>query len=62
MSDVKALAEERTQLLADVMAGRIPKRVPVCPTITYEYAVESTGNSLFEAFWHMENFEKISAI
>ncbi|NLM45588.1 MAG: uroporphyrinogen decarboxylase [Firmicutes bacterium] len=62
MSDVKALAEERTQMLVDVLAGRIPKRVPVCPTITYEYAVEYTGNSLFEAFWHMENFEKISDV
>ncbi|NLZ38885.1 MAG: uroporphyrinogen decarboxylase [Firmicutes bacterium] len=59
MADVAALAQERTQLMADVLAGRIPKRVPVVPALTYEFSVQYAGMDLMSAAWNLENFEPV---
>ncbi|MCR3923352.1 MAG: uroporphyrinogen decarboxylase [Firmicutes bacterium] len=59
MSDVNALAQERTQLFSDVMEGRIPKRVPVYGLFTHEFSIEYAGKDLVDAQWNSEQFEEV---
>lgn len=60
MSDVSALAQERSQLFRDLFAGKIPKRVPVYALITYEFAAAYAGVSLMEAQWNSALYEGIA--
>lgn len=62
MTDVRTLAAERTEIMTDVLNGRIPKRVPICATLQYEFAIEFAGKSLFDAQWNSEQFEAISEV
>lgn len=59
MSDVKALAQERTQLFSDVLEGRVPKRVPVFGFIQNEFAIQYAGYDLTTAQWDSDLFEVV---
>jgi hypothetical protein len=59
MSDIKALAQERDQLFADVFEGRIPKRVPLLSLLPLEFAIEYAGKDLMEAQWNTTMLEEI---
>lgn len=59
MTDAATLAQERTQIINDVLEGRIPKRVPVIPALTYEFSVEYAGLDLRSAPWDTANFETV---
>lgn len=58
MTDLKTLAQERTQLFVDVYDGKIPKRVPVMALITNEFAVQYAGMDLTEAQWDTTRYEE----
>ncbi len=51
MSDVQALFAERSQLRADLMAHKVPKRVPVYPSFTLEAACSHAGVDLMQAHY-----------
>lgn len=58
-SDVVSLAQERTQLFKDVIDGKIPKRVPVNPSLTLEFAIEYAGKDLGEVQWDHNLLEEV---
>lgn len=60
MTDMAALAQERTQLFRDLFNGKVPKRVPVYGLMTYEFAAQYAGKNLFEAQWNMALYEEIA--
>ena len=60
MSDVAALAQERTKLFEDCLQGRIPKRVPVGAVLTYEMSVEYAGKDLMDTLWNNHYFEEVA--
>ncbi|KNZ68850.1 hypothetical protein Tfer_2620 [Thermincola ferriacetica] len=62
MSDVKALAQERTQLFTDVLDGKIPKRVPIFSFMQQEFAMQYAGKNLAEAQWDSNAFEEVTEI
>ncbi|SNS06739.1 Uroporphyrinogen decarboxylase (URO-D) [Anaerovirgula multivorans] len=59
VQDVKALQEERTQLFKDVFDGKIPKRVPVSPSLTIEFAIQYAGKDLAEVQWDYQLLEEV---
>lgn len=59
MTDVKALAQERNQLFADVFDGKIPKRVPISYSLPLEFIIQYTGKDLAQAQWDTSELEEI---
>lgn len=59
MSDVMALAQERTQLFKDVFDGKIPKRVPIGVNFPIEFCIQYAGKDLAEAQWNTSMLEEI---
>lgn len=57
--DMKALGEERTQLFRDLFDGKIPKRVPVSPSLTIEFAIQYAGKDLAEVQWNHQLLEEV---
>ncbi|KPU44266.1 uroporphyrinogen decarboxylase (URO-D) [Oxobacter pfennigii] len=51
MSDAMVLMKERNEICADVLDGKIPKRVPVYALITMEFAIQYAGRDLTESQW-----------
>ena len=60
MTDVQALAQERSQLFRDLFEGKTPKRVPVYGLMTYEFAAAYAGKGLVEAQWDNTLFPEIA--
>lgn len=56
MSVKTMLAQEKTQLFTDVFEGRVPKRVPVYPLISNEFALQYANKDLTEAQWDSNAF------
>ena len=56
MENMKQLQEERAQLFKDVYDGKIPKRVPMEISITWDAAIEYAGLDLKEAQYNPEMF------
>lgn len=59
MTDVAALARERTQLFHDVLDGKIPKRVPVFASFPVEFCIQYAGKDLVEVQWNHEMLEEV---
>ncbi|MDT3701069.1 MAG: uroporphyrinogen decarboxylase family protein [Thermincola sp.] len=59
MSNMLALAQERTQLFRDLFESKIPKRVPVTSFIAHEFAIQYAGQDLTEAQWDIDGLEPI---
>ncbi|SNS06672.1 Uroporphyrinogen decarboxylase (URO-D) [Anaerovirgula multivorans] len=57
--DRTALAEERTQLFKDVFDGKIPKRVPISPSLTIEFAIQYAGKNLADVQWNHLLLEEV---
>ena len=64
MTDVKAIQREKTKLIEDVYNGKIPKRVPICSSMSIEFAIQYAGKDLGEIQWNTtaleEVFEKVA--
>ena len=55
--NTKELQSERTQLFKDVYDGKIPKRVPIDLSITWDAAIEYAGLDLKEAQYNPDLYE-----
>jgi len=56
MENMKQLQEERAQLFKDVYDGKIPKRVPIELSITWDAAIQYAGLDLKEAQYNPEMY------
>ena len=54
MTDMMA---ERTQLVTDIMDGKIPKRVPIVGLFAHEFAIQYAGKDLKEVQWDTTDLE-----
>lgn len=59
MTDVNELAQERTQIVQDVLDGKIPKRVPVAASFSIEFCIQYAGKDLVEVQWKTELAEEV---
>ncbi|MFA0814852.1 MAG: uroporphyrinogen decarboxylase family protein [Anaerofustis sp.] len=53
----KKLQEERTQLFQDVYDGRVPKRIPIEISITFDASIEYCGLGLKETQYDLNSYE-----
>jgi len=58
MADVKALQQERISIYHDVYDNKIPKRVPVDISLTFEVVAQFGGLNLMEAQWNPASIEE----
>lgn len=58
MSNVEALATERQQLRADLLAHRVPKRVPIYVSFTLEACCSHAGVDLMQSHYDFALREK----
>lgn len=59
MSNAAELANERTQLLKDLLSGKTPKRIPVTNPANMEFAIQYYGENLAEVQWDVPKMEPI---
>lgn len=57
MNGTMPSVQERTQLLTDLMEGKIPKRVPVVGSFAHEFAIQYAGKDLKEVQWDITELE-----
>lgn len=59
MSDVAALRQERTEIFSDLLAGKVPKRVPIFLIFPFEFAIQYSGKDLFASQWDPTVVEEV---